>query len=93
MLANAIASISPEERRIRFRAHEKNKRRTDREIGIHSVRGGTVVGEHQVQFIGNDEIIEVSHRAFSKAVFRTGSAPRGEIPRRNESGLYNMKNS
>ncbi|NLI53872.1 MAG: 4-hydroxy-tetrahydrodipicolinate reductase [Clostridiales bacterium] len=92
MLANAIASISPEDEEFVFGRHEKNKRRSDREIGIHSVRGGTVVGEHQVQFIGNDEIIEVSHRAFSKAVFAQGALRAAKFLVAKESGLYNMKN-
>ncbi len=92
MLANAIASISPEDEEFVFGRHEKNKRRTDSEIGIHSVRGGTVVGEHQVQFIGNDEIIEISHRAFSKQVFAQGALRAAKFLVAKQNGLYNMKN-
>ena len=92
MLANAIASISPDDEELVFGRHEKNKRRTDHEIGIHSVRGGTVVGEHQVQFIGNDEIIEVSHRAFSKQVFAQGALRAAKFLVGKKTGLYNMKN-
>ena len=92
MLANAVASISPEDEELVFGRHEKNKRRTDNEIGIHSVRGGTVVGEHQVQFIGNDEIIEISHRAFSKQVFAQGALRAAKFLVGKKSGLYNMKN-
>lgn len=92
MLANAIASISPEEEEFVYGRHEKNKRRTDTEIGIHSVRGGTVVGEHQVQFIGNDEILEVNHRAFSKQVFAQGALRAAKFLVAKQNGLYNMKN-
>ena len=92
MLANAVASISPEDEEFVYGRHEKNKRRTDNEIGIHSVRGGTVVGEHQVQFIGNDEIIEISHRAFSKQVFAQGALRAARFLASKQSGLYNMKN-
>ena len=92
MLANAVASISPEDEEFVFGRHEKNKRRTDNEIGIHSVRGGTVVGEHQVQFIGNDEIIEISHRAFSKQVFAQGALRAARFLATKQTGLYNMKN-
>ncbi len=92
MLANAIASISPEEEEFVYGRHEKNKRRTDSEIGIHSVRGGTVVGEHQVQFIGNDEIIEITHRAFSKQVFAQGALRAAKFLVGKQTGLYNMKN-
>jgi len=91
MLANAIASISPEDEEFVFGRHEKNKRRTDHEIGIHSVRGGTVVGEHQVQFIGNDEIIEISHRAFSKQIFAQGALRAAKFLVGKQNGLYNMK--
>ncbi len=92
MLANAVASISPEDEEFVYGRHEKNKRRTDTEIGIHSVRGGTVVGEHQVQFIGNDEIIEISHRAFSKQVFAQGALRAAKFLVGKQTGLYNMKN-
>ncbi len=92
MLANAVSSISPEDEEIVFGRHEKNRRRTDNEIGIHSVRGGTVVGEHQVQFIGNDEIIEISHRAFSKQVFAQGALRAAKFLASKQTGLYNMKN-
>ena len=92
MLANAVASISPEDEELVFGRHEKNKRRTEHEIGIHSVRGGTVVGEHQVQFIGNDEIIEITHRAFSKQVFAQGALRAAKFLVSKQTGLYNMKN-
>ena len=92
MLANAIASISPEEEEFVYGRHEKNKRRTDTEIGIHSIRGGTVVGEHQVQFIGNDEILEINHRAFSKQVFAQGALRAAQFLVGKTSGLFNMKN-
>ena len=92
MLANAIAESLPEETELVYGRHEKNKRRTNSEIGIHSVRGGTVVGEHQVQFIGNDEIVEVSHRAFSKQVFVQGALRAAQYICGKKNGLYNMKN-
>lgn len=92
MLANAVAESLPEETELVFGRHEKNKRRTSSEIGIHSVRGGTVVGEHSVQFIGNDEIVEVTHRAFSKQVFVQGALRAAQYVCGKKSGLYNMKN-
>lgn len=91
MLANAIASISPEDEEFVYGRHEKNKRRTDHEIGIHSIRGGTVVGEHQVQFIGNDEILEINHRAFSKQIFAQGALRAAKFLVGKQNGLYNMK--
>lgn len=92
MLADAVASSSPDEMELVFGRHEKNKRRTQSEIGIHSLRGGTVVGEHAVQFIGNDEIVEVTHRAFSKQIFAQGALRAAHYVAGKKNGLYNMKN-
>lgn len=92
MLANAVSESIPDETELVFGRHEKNKRRADNEIGIHSVRGGTVVGEHQVQFIGNDEIVEITHRAFSKQVFVQGALRAAQYVCGKKNGLYNMKN-
>lgn len=92
MLANAVASGYADESELVYGRHEKNRRRTQNEIGIHSVRGGTVVGEHQVQFIGNDEIIEITHRAFSKQVFAQGALRAAKFIVGKQNGLYNMKN-
>lgn len=80
MLANAVSSISPEDEESVF----GRMRKTDavpitKSASIWSA-GGTVVGEHQVQFIGNDEIIEISHRAFSKQVAGGRRFARGEVP-------------
>lgn len=49
------------------------EKRTDNEIGISAVRGGTIVGEHEVIFAGEDEVIELKHTAYSKAVFAKGA--------------------
>ncbi len=92
MLANAVSSGSADDPELVYGRHEKNKRRTQNEIGIHSIRGGTVVGEHQVQFIGNDEIIEITHRAFSKQVFAQGALRAAKFLIGKQDGLYNMKN-
>ncbi len=46
--------------------HENNEKRTQDEIGVHSIRGGTIVGQHDVLFAGTDETIEITHRAQSK---------------------------
>ena len=64
--------------------------RSKREIGIHSVRGGTVVGEHEVLFLGHDEEITLSHRAQSKAVFAQGALRAAEFLKGKPAGRYNM---
>lgn len=92
MLAGAIASLYPDEPELVFGRHDKTKRRSQDEIGIHSVRGGTVVGEHRVLFIGNDEIVEVAHKAYSKQVFARGALRAAQYVLGKQRGLYDMKN-
>ena len=90
MLANALSSQYPSEREYVYGRHNKNQRRKPNEIGIHAVRGGTLVGEHSVEFIGKDEVIEVTHRAFSKQVFATGALRAAQYISTKAPGLYNM---
>jgi len=65
-------------------------KREKNEIGIHAVRGGTIVGEHSVIFAGTDEIIEVNHAAHSKRVFANGAIKAAEFISSQKNGLYNM---
>lgn len=60
------------------------------EIGIHAIRGGTIVGEHSVIFAGLDETIEIEHRATSKNVFAKGALAAAKYIVNQENGLYNM---
>lgn len=62
-----------------------------REIGIHAVRGGTIVGEHDVMFCGEDEIITLSHSARSKKVFAAGAIRAAKWIAGKPAGLYDMK--
>lgn len=61
------------------------------EIGIHAVRGGTIVGEHEVMFAGEDEIITISHSARSKRVFAVGAIRAAKFLPQKEAGMYEMK--
>lgn len=61
------------------------------EIGMHAVRGGTIVGEHEVMFAGEDEIITISHSARSKRVFATGAIRAAKFLRGKAAGMYEMK--
>lgn len=92
MLADCISSQFPGGMDYEYGRHEKNKRRTDRELGIHSIRGGTVVGEHQVLFIGNDEVVEITHQAFSKQIFARGALRAAMYMIGKGPGRYNMQN-
>jgi len=61
------------------------------EIGIHAVRGGTIVGEHEVMFAGEDEIITISHSARSKRVFAVGAIRAAKFLPQKAAGIYEMK--
>lgn len=65
--------------------------RSKAEIGIHAVRGGTIVGEHEVMFAGEDEIITVSHSALSKRVFAAGAIRAAKFLVGKPAGFYQMK--
>ena len=58
--------------------HERTEKREKDEVGIHSVRGGTIVGEHDVLFAGTDETITISHKAQSKDIFANGAITAAE---------------
>lgn len=68
-----------------------NLSREKNEVGVHSVRGGTIVGEHTVIFAGVDETIEITHKAQSKKVFAMGAVKACKFIEGKESGIYNMK--
>ena len=61
------------------------------EIGIHAVRGGTIVGEHEVMFAGEDEIITITHSARSKRVFAVGAIRAAKFLPKKQVGMYEMK--
>jgi 4-hydroxy-tetrahydrodipicolinate reductase len=65
--------------------------RKQTEIGIHAVRGGTIVGEHEVSFCGEDEIITISHSARSKKVFAVGAIRAAKFLHDKQAGMYTMK--
>ena len=66
------------------------QKREKKEIGISAVRGGTIVGEHEVIFAGEDEVIEFKHTAYSKAVFAKGAVEAGKFLKGKGAGLYDM---
>lgn len=68
-----------------------HQQRDDKEIGISAVRGGTIVGDHDVIFAGPDEVITFSHRAYSKAVFGKGAVEAAKYLARKPAGLYDMQ--
>ncbi|MCE5099516.1 MULTISPECIES: 4-hydroxy-tetrahydrodipicolinate reductase [Staphylococcus] len=72
--------------------HEINEKRSQDEIGIHSIRGGTIVGEHDVLFAGTDETIEITHRAQSKDIFANGAIGAAEKLINKSNEFYTFDN-
>lgn len=68
----------------------RREKRNAKEIGISSVRGGTIVGDHDVIFAGEDEVITLSHRAYSKAVLAKGAISAAKYMNGKEPGRYDM---
>ena len=66
------------------------EKRDAKEMGISAVRGGTIVGEHEVFFCGPDEVIEFKHTAYSKTVFGKGAVEAAKFLKGKTAGLYNM---
>ncbi len=91
-IADAINETSAHSNEYVYDRHSTRKKRSKREIGIHSVRGGTIVGEHNVIFAGNDEIIEIKHTATSKEIFAVGAVKAAYFLFGKEAGMYNMDN-
>ncbi len=92
LLADGINEALEEPYNFEFDRHSKRKKREKKEIGISSVRGGTIVGEHTVLFAGNNECIEIKHTAFSKTVFANGALNAAMWLVNQPVGLYDMKN-
>ena len=68
----------------------RREKRPEKEIGISAVRGGTIVGDHDVIFAGADEVITFSHRAYSKAVFAKGAVQAAKFLAGKPAGKYDM---
>jgi dihydrodipicolinate reductase len=69
---------------------KERKKRERNEIGISAVRGGTIVGEHEVIFAGTDEVIEIKHTAYSRAIFAKGAMSAAKFLRGKSAGKYSM---
>lgn len=83
LLADALC---PREKQIVNRDGKRNRS----ELGITSVRGGSVVGEHEIGFYGDDEIVTISHSARSRKLFAAGAFEAARFLLNSKSGLYDM---
>ncbi len=90
MLAESINEASGYKYSYVYDRHSVRKKRDKAEIGIHSVRGGTIVGEHEIIFAGRDEVITISHSAASKEVFAVGAVNAAVFVADKPAGLYSM---
>jgi len=89
-IAEAINETLEEKCEYTYDRHSRLKKRGKQEIGIHAVRGGTIVGDHSVIFAGNDEIIEINHIATSKEIFGVGALKASLFLWNKAPGLYSM---
>lgn len=90
MIADGISDTLENEPQYVYDRHSYRKKRSKNEIGIHSVRGGTIVGEHEVIFAGHDEVVTVSHQAQSKEVFAVGAVNAAVFLATQGAGMYDM---
>ena len=89
-LADSINEARNNEYEYVYDRSQVRKKRDKKELGISAVRGGTIVGEHEVIFAGVDEVIEFKHTAYSKSVFAKGAVEAGKYLAGKPAGLYNM---
>lgn len=90
-LADAVAEELPGSMEFVYGRHGKDDKRQKNEIGIHSVRGGTIVGDHEVMFIRQDEEVSLTHHAYSKEIFAQGALQAADFLLRQSPGLYDME--
>ena len=92
MLADAINDELGGGETYVYDRHSVRRKRDPKEIGIHSVRGGTIVGEHEIIFAGRDEVIELRHSAQSREVFASGALKAARFLAQCQApGLYDME--
>ncbi len=91
MLADAAKAGLAYEPDYVYTRHDRRQKRDKAEIGISAIRGGNIIGEHQVIFAGGDEVIHLTHRAQSRALFATGALRAARYLVGKPAGLYNME--
>ncbi len=89
-LADSINEASNNQYEYIYDRSQTRNKRDKKELGISAVRGGTIVGEHEVIFAGIDEVIEIKHTAYSKSVFAKGAVEAAKFLAGKPAGMYNM---
>ncbi len=90
-LADAVNDAADGRYTYIYDRHDRRQKRDANEIGISSIRGGNIVGEHEVIFAGEDEVITFKHQATSKAVFGKGAVEAAKFLKGKPAGLYDMR--
>ena len=91
LLADAINEAFEEKKKYNFDRMQNRKPRDKEEIGFSSIRGGNIVGEHTVQFFGENETLEIKHTSYSRQVFAEGAVKAAKYLINQKEGLYSMK--
>ncbi len=91
MLADAVSEARDKSEYV-YERHSVRRQRASEEIGIHSVRGGTIVGEHEVLFAGSNETISITHTAMSREIFASGALRAASYIVGKGAGKYDMSN-
>lgn len=89
-LADSINEELDNQYSYKFDRSKERVKRDKKEIGISAVRGGSIVGEHEIIFAGNDEVITVTHTAYSKALFANGAVQAAKFLMGKPAGMYDM---
>lgn len=89
-LAEAVNEPLNNEYEFVYDRSQRREQRPKKEIGISAVRGGTIVGEHEIIFAGQDEVIELKHTAYSRAIFGKGAVNAALYLAGKEAGMYDM---
>ena len=89
-LADSMNDALEDAYTYKYDRSQERKKRDKYEIGISAVRGGNIVGEHEVIFAGQDEVIEFKHTAYSKAVFAKGAVEAAKFLKGKPAGHYDM---
>jgi len=91
MMARAVEDVKSNVELV-FGRNPNSQKRKSQEIGIHSIRGGGIVGEHEIEFISESEVISIKHESFSKNVFADGTIRAIRFLNGKNAGFYEMKN-
>ena len=90
-LARDVQSQLPQLTELVYNRHDRREKRPKNEIGMHAMRGGTIVGEHEVMFAGTNEVISLQHSAQSREVFAVGALRAAGFLAQQKPGMYDMR--